>query len=244
MNPIASAIITALSAVSTQKQNEAQTKLEAYRQSYETQKEQEQHNRNKELILLKNKSSSGSSSKKTKDYKQEILVSQHKINNELSNSENAFKKYPSLANIGGNNKDKATLLYAIQSNENVPYMTLQRAKKVYRLLEQDPNFNNMETINAWNNLALVEPELMEQIYISPSNNEPEAIISTETLPKEENSNPIVRYKPKWNWFNPFKKTDSKVSAEEKANRDLQTKSQLNNTDTTITLESILQKGKK
>lgn len=189
MNPIAAAIITAISAISTTKQNAAQGRLAAYRESQLKAQDDLKFARDKELIKLnKSYSSKSSSSDKSRDYQAQILVDQHKLNNELSNFEIGQKKYPSLANIQGDSQNKATLLYAMRNNKNVPFHILKQAEHTYNLLMNDPDFNSLDTINAWNDLARLEPQLMQSINIPISSNTP-TVISTESATPVEEYNP-------------------------------------------------------
>ena len=194
MNPIAGAILGIVSAVSTKKQNEAQGRLAAHRESQLKAQDNLNFAREKELIRLRNANSSkSSSSDKSKDYQSQILVDQHKLNNELLDSEKGFKNYPSLFNMQGDSQNKATLLYAMRNNKNVPFHILKKAEHTYNLLMNDPNFNSADTINAWNDLARLEPHLMESINIPTSSNTPTTLSSesTATAPAEKELKPAI-----------------------------------------------------
>lgn len=180
MNPIAGAIITAISAISSKKQNEAQNRLAAYRESQLKSQDDLKFAREKELaqIKAKNSSSKSSSSVNKPSYQQEIIVAKNQLNNTVQ-TEKGITQYPALNFIPEEHKNKAMMVHSILSNEKVPKATLLLADKVSTLMANDNNFSKKETVNTFNELALLEPELLQKINKSTYENKPVQIKTTE-----------------------------------------------------------------
>ena len=142
--------------------------------------------REKELAQIKSRSSSSkSSSSVTKpSYQQEIIVTKNQLNNEVQ-TEKGIAQYPTLNFIPEEHKNKAMMIHSILSNEKVPKATLLLADKVNTLMASDNNFSKQETVDAFNELALLEPELLQKINKPTYENKP-VQIETAKAKKEGN----------------------------------------------------------